>query len=158
MYCRAVLVRADQYDTENFLAGMFYTQDEIDRCLNTPMFPEKMPIQHAPVAEEKIEESSEKKDGKDEKTPVVKGDAGDLTYLLENDAFEVHVTGALSNMDDSSIITKYYITYEISITRLTDGMVQTLYRRFRDIKALYHEVSFHLLCCTNSLNHLDISS
>jgi hypothetical protein len=141
MYCRAVLVRADQYDTENFLAGMFYTQVEIDRCLNTPIFPEKMPAQHVAIAEEKVDENVEKKDGKEEKTPMVKGDVGDLTYLLENDAFEVRVTGALSNIDDSSIITKYFITYEFSITRLTDNLSQKIYRRFRDIKALYSEVS-----------------
>lgn len=141
MYCRSVLVRADQYDTENFMAGMFYSQEQIEKCLRTPMFPEKLPAQH--VAQQTVDDDTAQKESTDDK-----GSKGsnhnenhDSTYNLENDAFEVNVTGAVSNVDDSSILTKYYITYEFTITRLTDSFVLKVYHRFRDIKAIYHEVN-----------------
>jgi hypothetical protein len=122
---------------DNLLASIFNANRKIKECLDSPLdLTEKRIVtttRNNPVENEdtEVDEHARKQNNQfdDEQSGI-------------NDGFIVSVIGVKQVKDESAMFSKnVFIVYEISITRIADGCTKSVFRRFRQIKKFYHDVS-----------------
>ncbi len=130
---------------QNLVASIFNSQDQIKQCLATPMpFGLGGQIDCCNLNNEQQQQtnpvdvpSSSSLNGQ---STLKATHAGAFDDVLLDDVFVVQVTGVVLKKSQSSLVKQSYIEYQLSVSRLADGVTQQLYKRFRDIKSFYHEV------------------
>ncbi len=133
---------------QNLVASIFNSQDQIKQCLATPMpFGLGGQIDCCSVNNEQPQTNQGSIPVEVPSSSSLNGSstlkathAGVLDDVLLDDVFVVQVTGVVLKKSQSSLVKQSYIEYQLSVSRLADGVTQQLYKRFRDIKSFYHEV------------------
>jgi hypothetical protein len=120
---------------DNLLASIFNANRKIKECLDSPLdltenrivTTRKNPIENEDT---EVDERVRKQNNQyDEQSGI-------------NDGFIVSVIGVKQVKDESAMFSKnVFIVYEISVTRIADGCTKSVFRRFRQIKKFYHDVS-----------------
>ena len=114
----------------NLIASIFEANHRIQQCLNQPLI---LPLNEIDIAEKVAAENAI--GGRQTQVMSLK----EIEYEYE-ERYIVSIIGAKQQRNDNLVSKSVYIAYEISVTRISDGYTKSVLRRFRDIRALYHEV------------------
>jgi hypothetical protein len=117
---------------ENLLASILRTNEKIQECLNYSVDVELYPHEGNGISNEKKTENNQ---DQETKSPQYE----DLSCMEER--YIVSIIGTKQMRNDSSLTKQLFIMYEISVTRIVDGVTRSVFRRFRDIREFYHDGS-----------------
>jgi hypothetical protein len=116
---------------ENLLASILRTNEKIQECLNYSVDVDLYLHEGNGI-------SNEKKSDNNQDSEVKSPQYEDLSCMEER--YIVSIIGTKKMKNDSSLTKQLFITYEISVTRIVDGVTRSVFRRFRDIRNFYHDV------------------
>lgn len=135
---------------ENLLASILRTNEKIQECLNQDMSDiflgsdlevgnnyqalnaqQKAKTQPRQSQEQQKENATESNN----KTQTQPDDS------LLDERYIVSIIGVKQRKSEGTMTKQFYIVYEISITRIVDGVTRSVFRRFKEIRAFYQDVT-----------------
>jgi hypothetical protein len=135
---------------QNLIASIFNSQEQIRLCLETPI-PLDLGVDGSGSLSDQKRDSITSDQGQgapvvtsssSQPRPSVKRVVSPIGYDDSlDDSYVVQVSGVVAKKSQSSLVKQQYIEYQLSVSRLADGVTQQIFKRFREIKSFYHEVS-----------------